>query len=160
MKISVGADHRGVEIKASISQWLSDQGHDVADLGTHSTESCDYPDISHAVANSVAQGDTDRGILVCGSGIGVSIAANKVVGVRAAHVVDSHDAEMSRRHNNANVLCLSGDRINDKGTDYLNDILQTWTTMEFEGGRHQTRVDKIEIATTQGSCHQDSSHDG
>ena len=154
MKISVGADHRGVEIKAQIGEWLERHGHEVSDLGTHSTESCDYPDISHLVAKSVAEGGVERGILICGSGIGVSIVANKTVGVRAAHVVDAHDAEMSRRHNDANVLCLSGDRIHSGGPGYLDSLLETWTKTEFEGGRHQLRVAKIEISSTTPTCHE------
>ena len=153
MKISIGADHHGVEIKANITQWLEQHGHQVQDLGTHSTESCDYPVISHAVAKSVAEGASERGILVCGSGIGVSIAANKITGIRAAHVVDQNDAEMSRRHNDANVLCLSGNRINENGDAYLTDLLQTWTTTEFDGGRHQRRVEQIEVSDQTTPCH-------
>jgi ribose 5-phosphate isomerase B len=115
-------------------------GYDVFDLGTHSTEPCDYPDIAASVATSVSSGETDRGILICGSGIGVSIAANKISGIRAALCHDSLTAKLSRNHNDANVLCLPGDSLGDQ---QLADIVKLWLAEPFEGGRHARRVEKI-----------------
>ena len=153
MKISIGSDHRGVALKASIVDWLQSQGHDVADCGAHSTDSCDYPDIAHAVARSVAARQTSRGILICGSGIGMSIAANKTPQIRAALCHDGQAAEMSRRHNDANVLCLSAERLDDQPS-LVSEIISIWMDTEFEGGRHQRRVDKIPEINSAASCHE------
>ena len=140
MKIAIGSDHHGVATRALIIQQLEAQGHDVNDKGTCSGESVDYPDIAAAVAADVGGGTADRGILLCGSGIGMSIAANKVCGVRAAACYDERSAEMCRRHNDANILCLSDDMVGQPRNLRLVDI---WMQTEFEGGRHARRVEKI-----------------
>jgi ribose 5-phosphate isomerase B len=140
MRISIGSDHRGVQMKARLLPILQQLGHDVADEGTNDTEGVDYPDIAAVVAGHVAHGDVDRGILICGSGIGVSIAANKFRNVRAANCHDEFEAEMSRRHNDANVLCLSSHQLSERNIDHL---VSLWLSTEFEGGRHARRVEKI-----------------
>ncbi len=140
MKISLGADHGGFELKEAIKTWLLEKGYDVEDKGTYSIESCDYPDYAKAVALDVAAGKSDRGILVCGTGIGVSIGANKVRGIRAALCGDTFSARMSRLHNNANILAL-GQRV--VGPGLALDIVEIWLSTSFEGGRHSTRVDKL-----------------
>lgn len=153
MNISIGSDHRGVDVKTNITRLLESMGHTVDDRGAYSPDSCDYPDIAHAVAAKVANGQSDRGILICGSGIGMSMAANKTPAVRAALCHDVHSAEMSRRHNDANVICLSADRIEELPAEESNRIISTWMTTEFEGGRHQRRVDKIESGV-KSACHE------
>ncbi len=140
-KIAVGSDHGGFNLKGKIINFLQAKGYEVKDFGTYSTESCDYPVYAKAVAKSVAAGECEKGILVCGSGIGVSIAANKVKGVRAALCHESHSAMLSRLHNNANVLCL-GERIT--GESLALDIVDVWLKSEYEGGRHQKRVDMLD----------------
>jgi ribose 5-phosphate isomerase B len=140
MKIALGADHAGYELKNRIRQHLEQKGIQVQDEGTNSPESVDYPDFARLVAQDVAQGHVDRGVLVCGSGIGMAISANKVDGVRAANVTSQYEAQMSREHNDANVLAL-GARIL-KEQDAL-QIVDTWIATAFAGGRHQRRVDKI-----------------
>lgn len=140
-KIAIGSDHGGFNLKGTIIKHLEAQGHEVQDFGTYSTESCDYPVYAKAVANSVAKGENEKGILVCGSGIGVSIVANKVKGVRAALCHESHSAMLSRLHNDANVLCL-GERIT--GESLALDIVNVWLKSEYEGGRHQKRIDMME----------------
>lgn len=140
MKIAVGSDHRGFAAKEQIAALVQSMGHEVTDHGTHSTESCDYPDLALAVAESVAHGRADRGILICGSGIGMSIMANKVRGVRAALCYDAFAAEMSRRHNDANILCIGSDRVSET---VLADMVRGWVTTDFEGGRHARRIEKI-----------------
>lgn len=140
MKISLGADHGGFELKEAIKARLLEKGYDVEDKGTYSLESCDYPDYAKAVALDVAAGKSDRGILVCGTGIGVSIGANKVKGIRAALCGDTFSARMSRLHNNANILAL-GQRV--VGAGLALDIVDIWLSTSFEGGRHSTRVDKL-----------------
>ena len=142
MKIAVGADHRGTEVRAHLCDWLLQQGFEVIlQTGAVSGEkACDYPDVAYAVAQAVVEGKADRGILICCSGIGMSMAANKVQGIRAALVHDEVGAEMSRRHNDANVLCLSGDML---GIRFIDRIVKTWLTTEFEGGRHVRRIQKI-----------------
>lgn len=140
MKIALGADHRGFEIKNRFLEKLAAGGiHAVRDLGTNGREPCDYPEIAEKVALAVARGEADRGILFCKSGIGMSIAANKVKGVRAALCRDRHSAELSRRHNDANVLVLSA----EEPTDPLWDIVARWLEADFEEGRHRRRVDQI-----------------
>ena len=140
MRIAVGSDHRGVQIRAKIVQLLTGMGQEVVDLGTDEPGPVDYPDIAAAVASRVSSGEVDRGILVCGTGLGMCIAANKFPGVRAAPCHDDLTAEMSRRHNDLNVLCLSGDILGQRLVDRLVSI---WLNTEFEGGRHARRVAKI-----------------
>lgn len=148
MKVAIGSDHRGIKQRGWVAQAIEQLGGEVVDLGTHSTESYDYPDIAAEVGQQVGQGRVDRGILICGTGIGVSIAANKVPGVRAAVCHDMHTIEMSRRHNDANVLCLPGDALDPIQTQAM---IRTWLTTEFEGGRHQRRIDKITALENQFS---------
>ena len=140
MRIALGADHAGYELKDRIKQHLQQKGIEVRDEGTSSPESVDYPDYARAVAHQVSEKQVDLGILVCGSGIGMAIAANKVHGVRAANVSSEYEAEMSRQHNNANVLAL-GARIL-KPEEAL-PIVDKWLATQFAGGRHELRVEKI-----------------
>ena len=140
MRIAVGSDHRGVEMRAKIIEFLTRLEQDVVDCGSVETESVDYPDVAAEVAKRVSAGEVDRGILICGTGLGMTIVANKFPGVRAAPCHDDLTAEMSRRHNDLNVLCLSGDILGDRLVDRLVEI---WLTTEFEGGRHARRVEKI-----------------
>jgi ribose 5-phosphate isomerase B len=140
MKIAIGSDHRGYEVKQRIITALQQLGHEVLDVGPHRRESVDYPDFAFQVATAVGEGRVDRGILVCGTGIGMCIAANKVHGVRAAPCHDSITAEMSRRHNDANVLCVSADLLGDEVIDRM---VRIWLETQFEGGRHARRVEKI-----------------
>lgn len=146
MKIAVGADHRGSEITSQLIAMLQQQGMDVVTLGMCHDRTCDYPDVAYPVAMAVASGEVDRGILICGSGIGMCIAANKVAGIRAALVHDEIAAEMARRHNDSNVICLAADLL---GLRVIERIVQTWIRTEFEGGRHARRVSKI-LAIEQG----------
>ena len=152
MNLSIGSDHRGVETKSKIGEILSSMGHSIDDCGAWSAESCDYPDIAHLVASKIGGGESERGVLICGSGIGMSIAANKTHGVRAALCHDRHAAEMSRRHNDANVLCLSADHLDQLTQDAIVSLITTWMETEFEGGRHQRRVDKIAL-DSDSACH-------
>lgn len=140
MKISIGSDHRGFRIKQKIVDFLKQQGYDCSDVGTHTDESVDYPDIAQSVSQNVCRGDSERGILICGTGIGMAITANKYAGVRAASCHDEITAEMSRRHNDANVLCLSSDLFGERNVEPL---LRIWLNTEFEGGRHERRINKI-----------------
>lgn len=140
MRISLGSDHRGVSLVQSFVAQLRGAGHDPVVLGECSGAPCDYPDIAWLVANSVARGEADRGILVCGTGIGMCIAANKVDGIRAALASDELAAQLSRSHNDANVLCLSADLI---GPILAKRILDVWMSTSFEGGRHERRLAKI-----------------
>jgi ribose 5-phosphate isomerase B len=140
MKIAIGADHAGFEAKQLLRAHLEKNGHQVTDLGTSSPEPCDYPEPSYRVGKAVADGKAERGVLVCGSGVGMSIVANKVPGVRAAFVLDDYLAEMSRRHNDANVICLAA-RINAQ--EALERFTDKFLATEFEGGRHAKRVAKI-----------------
>jgi ribose 5-phosphate isomerase B len=140
MKISIGADHRGHDLKQKLIPWLQSQGHTVTDEGAATTDSVDYPDYAAKVAHQVAGGQAERGILVCATGVGMCITANKVHGVRATTCQDEEVAKLSRQHNDVNVVCLSGDRLKDGDAE---KILQTWLTTPFEGGRHARRVEKI-----------------
>ncbi len=140
MKIALGADHAGYELKQKIKQWLANAGIEVHDEGTVSNESVDYPDFARKVGEDVAGKKVDLGILVCGSGIGMSIAANKVPGVRAANVTTEYEAQMSREHNDANVLALGARVLKE---DEAHRIVDKWLHSQFAGGRHQRRVDKI-----------------
>lgn len=141
MKIAIGSDHRGFDVKRQILVLLQQLGHDVLDLGPDKKESVDYPDFAFLVASAVADRRVERGILICGTGIGMCIAANKVSGARAAPCHDSITAEMSRRHNDANVLCLSADLL---GEQLIERMVRIWLETNFEGGRHARRVEKIE----------------
>lgn len=147
MKLAVGTDHRGAETARNLVPYLQAKGHEVRVIGDAASVACDYPDNAYLVGREVANGGADMGILVCGSGIGMSIAANKVPGVRAALVQDELSAELSRSHNNANVLCLSGDLL---GQTLVKRIVDTWLGTPFQGGRHERRVAKIR-AIEQGS---------
>lgn len=140
MRIAVGSDHRGFQVKGKIVELLKRLQYEVVDLGTYGAESVDYPDVAVAVARKVGEGEAERGILICGTGLGMCIAANKIPGVRAAPCHDALTAEMSRRHNDLNVLCLSADMLGEKLIDHL---VETWLKTEFEGGRHARRVGKI-----------------
>ena len=140
LKICIGSDHRGVHIKSRLIQALSAAGFEVVDEGTDSDSSVDYPDFARHVAAKVSTGDAQRGILICGTGIGMAIAANKFKGVRAAACYDEVMVEMSRRHNDVNVLCLPGDLIGERPVD---ELVLMWLQTEFDGGRHAKRVDKI-----------------
>jgi ribose 5-phosphate isomerase B len=140
MRIAVGSDHRGFTIKSKVVDLLTQLGHDVVDAGPQTGESVDYPDIASLVAGQVSKHEVDRGILICGTGIGMCIAANKYPGVRAAPCHDDLTAEMSRRHNDLNVLCLSADMLGERLIDRMIEI---WLKTEFEGGRHARRVEKI-----------------
>lgn len=138
--IAIGADHAGYSLKERLKTWLAADGHRILDHGTHSSESVDYPDYAAAVAETVRAGDAERGVLVCGSGIGMAIAANKVPGVRAAVAADPGIARLSRLHNDANVLAL-GARLTAPAQALA--IVETWLATPFEGGRHARRVDKL-----------------
>ena len=140
MRIAIGSDHRGYHVKDKLLAMLQQLGHQVEDVGTSGTESVDYPDFAAAVAGQVSTGEADRGILVCGTGIGMAITANKCPGVRAAMCPDELTAEVSRRHNDLNVLCLSGDMLGERNLD---GMVQVWLDTEFEGGRHARRLEKI-----------------
>ena len=140
MKIAIGSDHRGFDAKRRIVHQLQKLGHEVLDLGPERPESVDYPDFALQVALAVGENRVDRGILICGTGIGMCIAANKVKGVRAAPCHDSITAEMSRRHNDANVLCLSADLLGD---ELISHMVRIFLDTEFEGGRQARRVEKI-----------------
>jgi ribose 5-phosphate isomerase B len=140
MRIAIGSDHRGFEVKRRIAALLPQLGHEVIDMGPEGNSSVDYPDFAFQVAQAVSEQRVERGILVCGSGIGMCIAANKVRGVRAAPCHDSITAEMSRRHNDSNVLCLSADLL---GEELIERMVRIWLQTDFEGGRHARRVEKI-----------------
>lgn len=140
MKIAIGSDHAAFRVKEGLKAKIAALGHEVLDLGTKTEESCDYPDFAEAVARSVGEGRADRGVLVCGTGIGMSIAANKVPGVRAALVTDAFTSEMSRKHNDANVFC-AGARV--LAPEKIGELLELWLRTAFEGGRHERRVEKL-----------------
>lgn len=140
MKIALGSDHAGFELKQAIKPVLESEGHEVVDVGTDSEESVDYPVFASKAAHLVADGEAERGIVVCGSGVGVSIVANKVHGIRAVNAHDSEEAEMSRRHNDANVLALAGRRLSEPEAEA---IMSTFLSTEFEGGRHERRIEEI-----------------
>ncbi|HWR44382.1 ribose 5-phosphate isomerase B [Sporomusa sp.] len=140
MKIAIGSDHGGFRLKEEIKALLTELKVDSHDFGTYTTDSVDYPDISRQVAESVAGGEYERGIIVCGTGIGVSIAANKIKGIRAALCHDVFSAQMSREHNDANILTL-GERVIGSGLARM--IVEVWLKTKFAGGRHACRVDKI-----------------
>ena len=140
MRIAVGSDHRGFAIRSKVIELLQRLGHEVEDVGTFTPDAVDYPDIASLVAPKVSRGEVDRGILVCGTGLGMCIAANKFSGVRAAPCHDDLTAEMSRRHNDTNILCLSADLLGERLIDRM---IELWLSTSFEGGRHARRVAKI-----------------
>jgi ribose 5-phosphate isomerase B len=139
VRIAIGADHRGLELKQFIIKLLDQTGHSYEDLGTHTADSVDYPDIAQRVAEKVAKGDFELGILICDTGIGMCIAANKVRGIRAALVHDTFSALRARQHNDANILCLG----TGETQDTVREIVEIFLSTQFEGGRHQRRLDKI-----------------
>ena len=141
VKVAVGSDHGGFEYKAKIINYLKEHNFEYEDVGTFTKDSCDYPIIAKKVANKVVSGEADKGILICGTGIGMSITANKVKGIRAALCSDTFSARATRAHNNSNILCL-GERV--IGDCLAIDIVDVWLHTEFEGGRHQRRIDEIE----------------
>jgi ribose 5-phosphate isomerase B len=152
MKIALAADHAGFQLKEKIRQHLAGQGIAVDDLGTHSPESVDYPDYARAVGQAVAGQRADCGILVCGSGIGMAIAANKMRGIRAANVRSEAEAQLSREHNNANVLTVGG-RLLDESSALA--IVDRWLSTAFSGGHHQRRLDKIsQLESAETACAQ------
>lgn len=142
MNIAIGADHRGVQAAITIAEVLEREGHTVEIAGGGSDEPCDYPDRAYQVGTSIATGRAERGVLICGTGIGMSMAANKVAGVRAALVYDELTAQLARSHNDANVMCLSADLL---GIRLIEKIVQRFIETEFEGGRHARRVEKLSI---------------
>lgn len=146
MLIAVGSDHRGTDMRAKLIELLQRLGQEVVDVGHHGKEACDYPEIAADVGRKVASHKVDRGILICGSGLGMCIAANKIPGVRAAPCYDDVTAELSRRHNDLNVLCLSADMLGDRLVDR---VVEIWLKTPFEGGRHARRLEKI----TALECH-------
>lgn len=141
MKIAIGADHRGAPAARAVETLLTRDGHEVRLIGACDDTPCDYPERAYEVSRLIASGEFERGILICGTGIGMSIAANKVRGVRAAVVQDELTAELSRSHNDANILCLSGDLL---GQRLIEKIVRAWLRTSFEGGRHLRRIHKIE----------------
>ena len=139
MRIAIGCDHRGLDLKQFIIGLITEAEHSYEDFGCYTTDSVDYPDIAQKVAEAVSRGDFDRGILVCSTGIGMSIAANKVRGIRAALCHDAFSAQRARQHNDANILCLAA----EDGQDTVREIVEAYLTYQFEGGRHWRRLNKI-----------------
>ncbi len=139
MNIAIGSDHRGLDFKKHVIDLISDMDYDCFDFGSYTSDSVDYPDIAKTVCEAVAKSQFDYGILICGTGIGMSIAANKVKGIRAALCCDAFAAERARQHNDANIICLGAER----GVAGLKEILTTFFNTKFEGGRHQRRIDKM-----------------
>ncbi len=148
MRIAIGADHRGREVLARVRDSLDTGEHTIEVMGAGNAETCDYPDIAFMIGTAVREGKADRGILFCGSGVGMSIAANKIPGVRAALVHDEVGAEMSRRHNDTNVLCIPADLL---GLRIIDHIVRMWLLTEFDGGRHARRVKKIDLIEQGGN---------
>jgi ribose 5-phosphate isomerase B len=146
MRIAIGSDHRGLDMKKQVIKVLTDAGQTYEDFGSFNTDSVDYPDIAKKVAGAVAKGDYDRGILICGTGIGMCIAANKVDGIRAAQCYDNFCATRARQHNDANILCLGAEETYSE----LDTIVKTFLVTDFEGGRHQRRIDEIKAMELDG----------
>lgn len=147
MRLAVASDHRGVDLRRAVIAKLQALGHETFDEGANGSDSVDYPDFASVVASKVSQGEVDRGVLICGTGIGMAIAANKYPGVRAAPCNDEVTAEISRRHNDLNVLCLSADLLSPRVAERM---IEVWATTEFEGGRHARRLDKVK--SIEDSC--------
>lgn len=144
MVIAVGCDHAGYELKEKVIAKLEKLGHTVINCGTNSSESVDYPQFGHAVGRTVASGEAERGVAICGSGIGISIACNKVPGIRAALCTSVEMAEMCRRHNNANVICMGARMISE---ELAFSMIDTWLVTEFEGGKHERRINQLDDVT-------------
>ncbi len=140
MKIALASDHGGFELKEIVREYLTEKGYEIMDLGTYNTDSVDYPDYGLKAGQEVASGNVDRGIVICGTGIGISISANKVKGIRCALCHDVYSAEMTRAHNDSNVLAMGGRVV---GRDLALRIVKAWVESDFEGGRHARRIDKI-----------------
>ncbi|MFO0869986.1 MAG: ribose 5-phosphate isomerase B [Pirellulales bacterium] len=140
MRIAIGSDHRGVALKSRLAGYLASLGHEVTDFGAHQGDAVDYPDIASCVGQAVAGGKAERGVLICGTGIGMAITANKLPGVRATTCSDEATAEICRRHNDVNVLCLAG---SPEDPTRVERILAVWLETPFEGGRHARRLEKI-----------------
>jgi len=140
-QIAIGSDHGGFELKEKLKLFLQNLGYECKDFGTHDESSCDYPVISKEIARQVAAGEFKKGIVICGSGLGVAIAANKVKGIRAVTCHDVYSARMSRLHNDANILTMGGRVITP---EMAYEVVKVWLTTEFEGGRHQRRIDMLE----------------
>ena len=149
MKYYIGADHAGIDIKAYVKELFEKRGHEVIDLGPNTKDRVDYPDYASKVCKSVLEEDGSKGILICGSGIGMSMAANKFDGIRAALCHNEYSAKMAREHNDANVICL-GERVS--GFGMVEAIVDSWNEASFEGGRHEGRVEKINALGKMGSC--------
>ena len=146
MKIALGCDHGGLDLKEKVKAHLEARGFKIQDCGTYTTDSCDYPDFGAAAARAVANGDCERGIVICTTGIGISIAANKVKGIRCALLSDLMSARMTRQHNDTNMMALGAAVV---GPMLALQIVDTWLDTEFEGGRHQRRVDKLSALETE-----------
>ena len=142
MKIALASDHGGFELKEKIYNYLLDKGYDVVNLGANSTESCDYPIFAKKVCSAILNDNFNRGILICGTGIGMSMMANRFKGIRAACLSDKYSAQMTRKHNNSNVLCF-GARIIDE--TLAKEIVDIWLKTEYEGGRHQKRIEMLDM---------------
>lgn len=142
MKVALATDHAAFKLKVEVNEYLIKKGHEVIDFGAYSEETVDYPDTIGAAARAVGKGDAERGVVLCGSGIGASIVANKIKGVRAVLCLDEYSAEYSRKHNNTNVIALAGRR---RTFDEISRYLDIWFETPFEGGRHQNRIDKISL---------------
>ena len=140
MKIAVACDHGGLRLKSVVLEWLEKQGYEVSAFGTYNEESCDYPDFASKAAKAVVRGDCDKGIVICGTGIGVSITANKIKGIRCALVHDVFSAKATRQHNDTNMLAM-GQRVVGEGLAL--EIVKAWLTSDFEGGRHIQRIEKM-----------------
>ena len=149
MKVALSSDHRGYRAKESIKGYLKAEGHTARDFGCESPTSCDYPEFAISGAKSVAVGECDRGIFFCGTGIGMSITANKIRGIRAALCHDELTAELSRRHNDANILCLPADLV---GEELIRRVVDVWLRTEYEGGRHARRLQRIADYEADGRC--------
>lgn len=149
MNIAVGSDHRGIDCRKELIEFLSQYGATVVDCGPDDVESTDYPDYAEQVAIAVSAGKADRGVLICGTGVGMAITANKVKGIRAAVCNDVETAKLTRGHNNVNVLCLSANRW---ATDNPLEIVKEFLEAPFEGGRHKRRVDKIDDVGSRNAC--------
>ena len=152
MRIAIGSDHRGVTSRSRLVSLLERMGHEIVDCGSFGDEAVDYPDVAAEVARRVAEGTVERGILLCCTGVGMAIAANKVAGVRAATCHDEVTAEMSRRHNDLNVLCLSAEML---GPEMQEKVIRTWLATAFEGGRHARRVAKITALEAECAAHRE-----
>jgi ribose 5-phosphate isomerase B len=144
MKIALASDHGGFSLKELLKASLLEAGHDIEDLGTHSSARVDYPDFAHDAAKRITSGSATRAILVCGTGVGMAIAANRHAGIRAVNCSDVFTARMSRSHNDANILCL-GERV--VGPGLAREIVDVWLASTFEGARHVSRIEKIELLT-------------